>query len=128
MTGAPAYRAIICLCCFVGSQVTHLCSPYKHTHTHISVSPLKMLAVFVCATHVAGGLLAVEPFTASVRLLSVPELRDLAGCCTLFSPNLEEGASMLGLRGELDIVRRLLGGWAPTGPGARTRLQSLAWV
>ncbi|GAX73153.1 hypothetical protein CEUSTIGMA_g606.t1 [Chlamydomonas eustigma] len=82
-------------------KVDDLPESYKHAKSyHIGIHPqhppLSLLRTLRQAAHAQGGLLSVEPYTASDSLLTSPHLGQLLSACDIFSPNELEAESMVG--------------------------------
>lgn len=85
-----------------------------HLGVHPLYLPRKLLASLRAAAHASGGLLSAETYTASESAPSLQQIRDLATCSDILSPNELEAISIVGPGPADELADRLLDAGATT--------------
>lgn len=80
---------------------------------HFGIHPEHPNLAIMQALRARGTVVSVEPFRAAAQRLGDEELRTLLGSCDIFSPNVEEAASLVGDGAPEELVARLAAAGAP---------------
>ncbi|MBE7552771.1 MAG: hypothetical protein HS126_17005 [Anaerolineales bacterium] len=93
----------------LGRRMEDLPPPYRRARGyHLGLHPEEPGFDFIKALRSTGGVISIEPFRPSPRLLSEMELRAIVSTGQIFSPNEPEAASLVGPGEPLELIRRLV--------------------
>jgi sugar/nucleoside kinase (ribokinase family) len=85
---------------------------------HLGIHPLhvpqRLLQQLRAAARAGGGLLSAETYTAAESRPSLQQIKELAACADILSPNLLEAESVVGAGAPEELVDRLLDAGATT--------------
>ncbi|KAF5839767.1 Ribokinase-like protein [Dunaliella salina] len=89
-----------------------------HLGAHPVTPPLELMRGLHARAQAAGGLFSVEPYVTADRPLSGYEFQELLSSCDIYSPNMLEAQTMLGVDDRVtpvELVHRLVEAGGPHG-------------
>jgi cytidine kinase len=90
-------------------RIENLPDPYRQAHGfHMGLHPLEPDLDFIAELRRLGGLVSLEPFKPAEHPPEPHALRKMLELADIFSPNVEEAASLVGPGEPLELLQRLL--------------------